>query len=79
METDFVVVGAEQDIGWVQSFYKLELNRDTIPFILHPLLCGEMTCFDIFGGGILTNLCLVSFCASLIYIHVSRFVIHFKN
>jgi hypothetical protein len=37
-----------------------------------------MVCLDIFGGGVLTNLCLVCSCESQIYIHVSRFVVHLR-
>jgi hypothetical protein len=49
-----------------QRLCKLELNPYTIRLILQPLLCGGMTCLSIFGGGVLTNLCLASFCVFLI-------------
>jgi len=61
-----------------QKLYKLELNLDAIRLILHPLLRGGMRCLSVFGGGILTNICLVSSHTSQVYIHVSRFVIHLK-
>jgi hypothetical protein len=61
-----------------QRFYKLELNLNAIRLILQPLFCGGMMYLSIFGGGVLTNLCLVSFCTSQIYIHVSKFVVHLR-
>jgi hypothetical protein len=61
-----------------QRLYKLQLNLNAIRFILQPLMCGGMMYFSIFGGGVITNLCLVSFCTSQIYIHVSKFVVHLR-
>jgi hypothetical protein len=39
---------------------------------------GGMACHSIFGGGILTKLCLVYSHESQINIHVSRFIVHIK-
>jgi hypothetical protein len=50
--------------------YKLELNLDTIGLILQSLLHGGMACLSIFGGGILTYLCMVCYYESQIYFHV---------
>ncbi len=61
-----------------KRLYKLELNLDMIQLILQPFLRGGMACLSIFGGEILTYLCLVCSRESQIYFHVSRFISHFR-
>jgi hypothetical protein len=42
-----------------KRLYKFKLNPNSIQLILQPLLLVGLACFNIFGSGVLANLCLV--------------------